>query len=273
MKLSSLSRDFSKEGYNSAFYYGGELAFANMNTYLVQNKFLRTVSKENFEKREMNSKWGAHDDVVFRRVRAELDTMKIPFFTMLFTLSSHEPFEIPMEARYKGGDKPSLFLSSLYYTDKCLGEFITEAKKSTWWHNTLVVVIADHGHVLPGNYYATHDKSEFKIPMLWLGGALTKKDTVITKIASQTDLAATLNAQFGRKDSTYTFSRNILSPNYQESAYYAFNDGFGFLKPEGYFLYDHTSGSLMIREGKVDERMIEEGKAIQQVTYRDYLKK
>jgi phosphoglycerol transferase MdoB-like AlkP superfamily enzyme len=273
MKLPSLARDFVSSQYTSSFYYGGELAFANMNTYLVQNKFDRIISIEDFDKKDMNSKWGAHDEVVLRRLKSDLDTMKIPFFSMIFTLSSHEPFEIPMEPKYKGKDKTNMFLSSLNYTDRCLGDFIREAKKTSWWDNTLVVIIADHGHVLPGSYYANHSRREFKIPMLWLGGALEKKDTIIHKIASQTDLAVTLNTQLGRKDSSYLFSRNILSKTYHEFAYYTFNDGFGYIRPEGYFLYDNISRSIVTQEGIVNEAMIQEGRAIQQVTYRNYLNK
>ncbi|HVD99191.1 MAG TPA: sulfatase-like hydrolase/transferase [Cytophagaceae bacterium] len=273
MKLPSMVKDFAKEGYNSAFYYGGELAFANMNSYLVQNKFVRTVSILDFEKKDMNSKWGAHDEVVFRRLNTELDTMKQPFFSMIFTLSSHEPFETPMAPTFKGNEKAILFLNSLHYTDKCLGDFIREAKRSSWWNNTLIVVIADHGHVLPGNDYATHARTEFKIPMLWLGGALAKKDTIISFIASQTDLAATLEAQFGKQDSAFVFSRNIFSPRYKESAYYAFNDGFGLVKPQGYLLYDNISKKIIAQEDSVSDDMLQQGRAIQQITYRNYLNK
>lgn len=272
-KLPSLTENFTLRGYNSAFYYGGELAFANMNTYLTQHNFKRMVSIKDFDKKDMNSKWGAHDEIVLRRVLTELDTMVTPFFSMAFTLSSHEPFEIPIKPKFEGTEKATLFLNSLYYTDYCLGNFIEEAKKKPWWKNTLVIVVADHGHVLPGSYYASHKQSEFRIPMLWLGGALTKKNLVIDKIASQTDLAITLNMAFGRIDNAFTFSRNILSPDYKESAYYAFNDGFGFIKPEGYFLYDNISKTIIDQEGTVSEQMIRQGKAFQQVTYRDYLNK
>jgi phosphoglycerol transferase MdoB-like AlkP superfamily enzyme len=273
LKLPSLVKRFSKKGYNSSFYYGGELAFANMNSYLVQNKFLRTISKEDFEKKDMNSKWGAHDEVVYKRLKTELDTMRTPFFSMIFTLTSHEPFEIPAKPKFEGNDKASMFLSSLNYSDKCLGDFIAMAKKTSWWENTLIVIIADHGHVLPGNYYASHKKSEFRIPMLWLGGALKVKDSVITKIASQSDLAATLMAQLLAGKNNFAFSRNILSPAYKESAYYSFNNGFGYITPEGFICLDNVSGKFISRSEKATEQMVKEGKAIQQVTFKDYLDK
>ena len=273
LKLPSLVKDFTKKGYNSSFYYGGELAFANMNSYLVQNKFSRLISKADFESKDMNSKWGVHDDVVLTRLKQELDTMKSPFFSMLFTLSSHEPFEIPIMAKYPGNDKTKMFLSSLNYTDKCLGDFISAAKKTSWWKNTIVIVIADHGHVLPGGHFATHWKEEFKIPMLWLGGALKVKDSVITKVASQSDLAVTLRAQFGIFGNDYPFSRNILSPSYKESAYYSFNNGFGYITPKGNYCYDNIANDYTYGAGELSSQMVQQGKAIQQVTFKDYLNK
>jgi phosphoglycerol transferase MdoB-like AlkP superfamily enzyme len=273
MKLPSLARDFKSREYHSYFYYGGELAFANMNTYLIQNKFDKITSIQDFDKKDMNSKWGAHDEVVFKRLKSDLDTMKAPFFSMVFTLSSHEPFEIPMAPKFKGNTKTENFLSSLHYTDRCLGEFIKEAKNTTWWNNTLVVIIADHGHVLPGNYYANHSKSEFRIPMLWLGGAVERKDTVIHKICSQLDLAATINAQLGKQDTSYFFSRNIFSPDYHEFAYYVYNDGFGYIKPEGYYLFDNVSRKIVAREGNVNDAMLMEGRSIQQTAYQNYMNK
>ncbi|MBK7028574.1 MAG: sulfatase-like hydrolase/transferase [Bacteroidales bacterium] len=63
----------------------------------------------------------------------------------MLTLTSHEPFDIPVEPLMKGTDMESKFLSSLHYTDMAIGNFIREAKQRTWWNNTLVVIIADHG--------------------------------------------------------------------------------------------------------------------------------
>src|SRR5690606_40395431 len=105
--------------------------------------------------------------------------------------SSDLPFEVPMEAQIKGQDEESLFLNSLYYTDKSLGDFIRELKKMPLYEETLIIIIADHGHRMPLSS-KNHDKEKFHIPMLWLGGAIAVQDTVINTLSSQTDLAATL---------------------------------------------------------------------------------
>jgi phosphoglycerol transferase MdoB-like AlkP superfamily enzyme len=47
----------------------------------------------------------------------------------MLTLSSHEPFQVPMESFFIGEDDETKFLNSAYYTDFSLGNFINKAKK------------------------------------------------------------------------------------------------------------------------------------------------
>ena len=96
---------------------------------------------------------------------------KTPFFKVVFTLSSHEPFDIPMKPFIKGNGDGIKYLNSIHYTDKCLGDFIEKCKSSKLWDNTLFVMIADHGVRLPNNDLVSNP-SCFKIQMLWIGGVL-----------------------------------------------------------------------------------------------------
>jgi phosphoglycerol transferase MdoB-like AlkP superfamily enzyme len=60
-----------------------------------------------------------------------LNGQKEPFFVNYFTLSSHEPFEVPMETVFKGDDMKDKFINAHHYTDRSLGKFIAEAKNKT----------------------------------------------------------------------------------------------------------------------------------------------
>ena len=157
---------------------------------------------------------------------------------MLFTLSSHEPYDIPEEPVFPATTEENKYLSSISYTDKWLGWFFEQAKQRPWFDNTLFVLIADHGHRYPGatRYYKPE---KFAIPMLWLGGAI---DTVgvNSKIGGQTDLARTLLNQMEISASDFILSKNLLSEEVDEFAYYAFNDGFGYVEPNGVFVWDHV---------------------------------
>lgn len=274
-KLPGLASMMNEHGYHSSFYYGGELEFANMKSYLFSSGYSKVVGRNDFPSELDNSKWGVHDEYVFNRVLQDLDYMKEPFFSTFFTLSSHEPFDVPMEPAIEINNIQDEFCNSIAYTDKCLGNFIRKAKKSAWWDNTLVIILADHGHVFPGpNRWASHHPSEFTIPMLWTGGALTKKDTVIDIIGSQTDLAATLFKQLNFKtQDRFPFSRNLLNSHAPDFAWYAFNNGFGLIKRNGHFLFDNTGNDFILREGEIADKDVTLGKAYLQVTFRDYVDK
>ena len=95
-QLSFLSKEFKRNGYSTSFIYGGESEFANIKSYLLNSKFDKIIDKNNFQKKDMNSKWGAHDHIVFNESFIQLKNIEEPFFTTILTLSSHEPFEVPM---------------------------------------------------------------------------------------------------------------------------------------------------------------------------------
>jgi phosphoglycerol transferase MdoB-like AlkP superfamily enzyme len=174
-----------------------------------------------------------------------------------------------METVIQGEDELHRFLNAAYYTDKCLGEFIAKAKKTSWWDNTLIVVTADHGHPYPDNQGVSNPK-KFKIPMLWLGGALTKKDTVIHSVATQTDIPNTILAQFKLDASSFKFGQNILSTSYNPFSVFVFNNGFGMVRQDRLFVYDNVSNSIIHQEGELRPDDLMEGKAYIQTLYWDY---
>lgn len=270
-KLPTLGQKFKQAGYQTSFYYGGETEFANIKSYLYHNQFDRIVSKPDFQRSQWNSKWGAHDHIVYNRILSDLGNSQKPFFASFFTLSSHEPFEVPMPTVFPGKDEESQFLNSLYYADRSLGEFIAQAKKQPWWSNTLIIITADHGHRLP--VLSTDRMRDFHIPMLWLGGALKAKPQVINRIGSQTDLASTLLHQLKLDASDFKWSRDLLNPQNRPFAYFAFNNGFGVVQPNRHLLYDNTSRKLISSSGTIEKQDIELGEAYEEESYQDFLNK
>ncbi len=272
--LPSLSGAFREAGYTTSFYYGGESEFANMKSYFTQQNFQYLIDKNAFDSHDMNSKWGAHDHVVFNRVLSDLDTVSGPFFSAVFTLSSHEPFEVPVPAAIPGNDEQSRFLNALHYTDHSLGAFIRACKEKTWWKNTLVIILADHGHRLPVLSPNTKP-DDYHVPMLWLGGALAKTGTVDT-LGSQTDLAASLLNQlhFGQAADRFAWSNDLFRPGRIPFAYFAFNNGIGWIRPAGYLIQENVSKKI-IEKGVPDlsEEEIRNARAYLQSSFSDYLKR
>ena len=81
-----------------------------------------------------------------------MKTVKEPFFNVVLTLSSHEPFDVPMDPVFSGNDNMTKYKNSVYYADKALGSFLDWAKGTDWWKNTLVIMVADHGARIISGY-------------------------------------------------------------------------------------------------------------------------
>ena len=271
-KLAFIPQKLNAVGYKSEFYYGGTLVFANYQSFLVQAGYDKMVSDKDFPPAELKSKWGAFDHVVFNRCLKDTPDNDTRFFKTILTLTSHEPFETPVPKVIEGDDDDSKYLNSLHYTDACFGNFIKEAKTRQWWDNTLIIIIADHGSSRPGNS-DIFDKIKYHIPMIWLGGALNVHDTVINRLASQTDLAATLLAQLQIKSDDFKFSKNILASNYIPYSFFTFTGGFGFQKPDSLLIYSTVTNTYSEPIQKTGNLSQKQGKAYLQSLFMDFFSK
>lgn len=269
-QLPFLNRHLKVLGYKTSFIYGGDVDFANFRSYLTTAGFDQLTTMDDFPDEFNVSKWGVHDQFLFDQVKTELDTTTAPFFKTILTLSSHEPFDVPMETVIKGKDDESMFLNSCYYTDKCIGDFVAYCKKQAWWENTVLIITADHGHRHP-NKKELKDERRFRIPLLLLGGAITR-DTTITTIGNQTDIANTLLAQFQQESEEFNFSKNLFSTNVVPFAAYFFNDGYGFVLPEKHIVYDNP-GQILLTKKNATQEDVDLSKAYQQKLYSDYNKR
>jgi phosphoglycerol transferase MdoB-like AlkP superfamily enzyme len=219
-----------------------------MRSYLFTGGFEKIISESDFDASHPRSNWGVPDHLTFQRLLEEKDKASTPFMHILLTLSSHTPFDVPMEMVFPGNDYTMKYLNSIYYTDKALGDFISAAKKRDWWDETLLILLADHGSRV-GNL-TEHEKKRFNIPMLWLVGALAVRDTVIHTYGSQTDLSYTLLGQLNIPREDFIFSNDLLSGNNNSFAYYTFHDGIGFISDSSYAVYSLTTDNYIIKEDK-----------------------
>ena len=269
-KLPGLGDLFFQNGYSTQFYYGGEPEFMNIKSYLNAQKFQQLITKSDFKEIDMNSKWGAHDDAVMRKLVSDIPQMKQPFFASWLTLSSHEPFETPVPTVFNGNDKETKFLNSLHYTDSVVYSLINELKKMPSWQNTIVIISADHGHYLPVTGKRADD---YRIPILWLGGALKKQNVVIGKTIDQLDMAGSLTQQLHFKTDPFPFGKNVFDSTSKHWAFFTYNDGIGFVTDSSRLLFDNTGKRTVFEEGKTNKEHERIAKALMQKLYTDFLRR
>ncbi|WP_262326709.1 LTA synthase family protein [Carboxylicivirga litoralis] len=264
--LPFLPRKLKENGYHDLTYmYGGDIKFKNMNSFVKQAGFEKVISIDDFDSDLQGEKWGVHDEYTFRRLVQEMKASQEPYFKFFFTLSSHEPFDVPMERVHEND-----YYNSIAYTDKCIGEFITSVKEQNLWDKTLFVFIADHA--VPGPDLVPLDNIDYaRIPMFWTGGALSIKDTVISNYGSQTDLTRTLLSQLNIEAEEFKFSKNILDEGVSK---FAFNiiapGGISFSDSTSFQFYDTKINRFIkaIRQQSAEDSL--RAKAYLQVVYNDH---
>jgi phosphoglycerol transferase MdoB-like AlkP superfamily enzyme len=272
--LPCLNKSFKKAGYKTSFLFGGQLSYGNIKAYMYYNGFDRILEGEDFDPSIEQGKLGVHDEFLFARQLKELAKEPQPFFAAMFTLSSHGPFDFPMEDVLHWGDKEKPYINSVYYSDRSIGEFIAGAKKQPWYNNTLFVFVSDHSHNSPKNW--DFNQPEYRrIPMLFYGEVIKPEYRGMTydSVASQTDLAATLLAQLDIGAGEFRFSKNLLNPYSPNYAWYAFDEGFGLVKPEGRLTWHVQDGRIDHAEVATPAEqtlIVNQGKAFLQVLMEEY---
>ncbi|MDQ3142639.1 MAG: LTA synthase family protein [Bacteroidota bacterium] len=246
-KLPSIPKSLRALNYNCGFYYGGDINFSNLKSYVLSSGFDYIIDKTNFSSTSYNAKWGVHDHIVFEKLAKDIDKLKSPFLVSILTLSSHPPYDIPVVKTWQGMEEEVQFLNAAHYADQGFGNFMEELQKKEIWKNLVVIIVADHGGRFPGNM--SYERPEkFKIPMIWTGGAITK-DSIIHELVSQTDIASSLLSQLNIPNNDFNFSRNLFSNTYAPFAYYAFNNGLGWLDDDGLNVYSLDKNEIVIQEG------------------------
>jgi phosphoglycerol transferase MdoB-like AlkP superfamily enzyme len=271
--LPSMVKDLNENGWNSSFYFGGQLRYGNIKSYLMYNQFDKIIELENFDKSIPRGRLGVHDEYLFQRSLNDLKNEKEPFFHVVFTQSSHSPYDQPLQNVIKKDISELPFINSVYYTDKCLGDFFENAKKQHWYKNTLFVIVADHSHVSHKNY-GVNTFEYRQIPMLIMGDVIKEefKGTQYDKIASQTDITTTILKQLGLDTSKYRWSKNLFNPYTPEFAYFEMNEGFAWLNPQGQFLY-HLGLDRVFRNDFDDSQKhyVDDAKAYVQELFQEFL--
>ncbi len=274
-KTAVLIPHFNKAGYQTAFYFGGQLEYGNIKAYMLHNKFSEIYEGKDFYSKYPSGKLGVHDEYMLHELVLQNNKKTQPFFSALFTLSSHSPYDQPIQNKISWGDTEDKFLSSAYYTDYSLGKFFEEAKKQKWYKNTLFILVADHSHN-SYRHWAINQKEYRHIPMLFYGEVLKDeyKGYKYTKVCSQTDITKTLLKQLDMNADEFFWSKNLFNPYSPEFAYFELNQGFGWIKKYGYLSYDHFNKRFFHNTFKTDsltQQNLKEGSAYLQVLFQEYI--
>lgn len=256
-KIGKTAAHFLDRGYQTRFYYGGNPDFANFKGFLINNGFEHIVGKSDFPHHQRTSKWGVHDNIVFDRFYSDINSTERPFFFALFTLSSHEPFDVPHNSIFSDETEVGKYLNSISFTDSLLGVFYDRLASSELWNNTLLIIVADHGHILPFNI-PHNQPGHYRIPLIFAGGALKQQYRGKTTVynVSQADIPHSILWQFNIRDSLLGSNNNIFCTEYKQPIGFVFNFGYGIITQESDTVVYDADGQIFIRQTTQDSTLL-----------------
>ncbi len=155
------------KNYYSAFFHGGTNGTMNFNSFAkiasFDDYFGRTEYNNDID---YDGQWGIWDEPFLQYMVKKISQFKQPFFTSVFTLSSHNPYLVPNNFKNKF-DKGSLEIhESVGYADYALTQFFNQAKKQPWFKNTLFIITPDHTSISNDAFYA-NPIGQYNIPILF----------------------------------------------------------------------------------------------------------
>lgn len=236
-KLKSLNQTLKEYGYFSSYLFGGDLKYGNIGGYFLDHQFDQVMDENDFDV-DKRGVLNVYDEDLFKKFLTTINNSPKPFMQVAFTGSTHSPYDIPEQWNgfWKGNEAG--IMNSIRYADNAIHEFLKACQKESWFDNTLFIFVADHGRTTPNNNNAIAEPY-FRIPLLFWGPTIKEefRGLEVNKIATQSDLVATLLKQMNIPADDYPWSRDMLSPSFYEAAVYSSSLGYGWKDKDGDFFW------------------------------------
>ena len=166
-QFQSLPSILKKRGYSSAFFHGATNGSMRFDAFTAAAGFDRYFGRSEYPvSSHYDGHWGIPDHCFMPWSVGEINKLSEPFFSMIFTISSHHPYQIPKDFQSKVKQGPDPICKAISYSDYAFHEFWKKAKRQEWFENTLFIFCADH--VGPtGRKDRSNLEWSFKIPIAY----------------------------------------------------------------------------------------------------------
>lgn len=215
-QMDSLPNTLKRHGYQTSFFTGSDPDWDNQRNWL--NHWYDHVY--------FNPDDEEQDRRVFRAAAKYLkDSMheNQPFYSMVFSISNHVPFESP-EPELNLVDDDNLknkIHNTMRYTDNVVQEFIHSISQEPWFENTVVLITGDHGYDLgergtsTGHINARHETNW--VPLIVFSGHPRQPSGKQRTLGSHVDIAPTVLDMLGICDDNSFMGHSLLTKKPQNA--------------------------------------------------------
>jgi phosphoglycerol transferase MdoB-like AlkP superfamily enzyme len=190
-------------------------------------------------KKTMMGNWGIWDEEYLQYFAKNINQQQQPFFSTLFTLSSHHPFEVPKKyaGKFKTGDLP--VYQSVGYADFALKRFFETAKQMPWFNNTLFVLCADHTG-LSGDYFYSNLLGSHAIPIVYYMNNSNLKG-IDSAVTQQLDIMPSILDYLNYPKNYFSFGKSVFDTTKTGAALTFNSDFYQYIEKDYVLQFDGTN--------------------------------
>lgn len=212
-KINSLASCLSQKGYETAFAHAAPNGSLGLNAFATKAGISKYIGKNEYNNDvDFDGVWGIWDHKFLPFFARQCTSLKEPFLATLFTLSSHDPYNLPEGFSAITSEKVLPIYKSINYLDSALGEFFELASKQSWFKNTIFVITGDHTCT---RYHEIHKTSvgSFGVPVIFYtpGGQLAP-GCEDKRVAQQIDIMPTILNFLGYDKPYFAFGKDLFNP-------------------------------------------------------------
>lgn len=228
--IQSIAERLKHKGYYSAFFHGAPNGSMGFQAFARSAGFTDYYGMDEYGvKEDFDGTWAIWDEPFFQYFASEMGHFPQPFFTAIFSASSHHPFKVPEAYKdsFPTGTHP--IHECIGYSDYALRRFFEKMQEYDWFDETLFIITADHtNHLSDPNY--TTDCGRYEIPIIFYLPHSTLRG-MDQGIIQQTDIMPTILDYIGYDKPYIAFGKNALDStskeyavNYNNGVYQLFED-------------------------------------------------
>ena len=248
-KWYGLGTVFKEAGYHTSFFHGakkGTMYFDAISSMAgIENYY--PLERYPNHKEDFDGHWGIYDELFLQYMVSELGSYAEPFFSVVFTISTHQPYQVPPD---KLGVFPKGGLDiheSIGYVDYSVRKFFEEAKSKSWYENTLFVITADHTQMSASQHYNS-TLGRYMVPLLFYypGKKLDHKD--LDRVTHHADIFPSILDFTGIKSPRLLFGRSVFDTQQEGEALFYLNGSFWIVQKDYFLQFIEATGKSYLYE-------------------------
>ena len=220
------------DNYEKYYIMGGSASWRNVRSLLKNNiPDINIIEQDQIDYPRLDV-WGISDNNLFKVAQETFENSNSsnPFFAIIQTATNHRPYSLPDDVdgfNIINVDKSILsgagFDSQKQYNamrmlDHTVGEFITFAKSSSYFDNTVFLFFGDHGTSDPRALHMPKSDFDLKlrsyqVPFFIYSPKIIKGGSIRSDVSQLVDILPTINGLAGNDYENRTMGRDLLNDN------------------------------------------------------------